>query len=265
MVAEGAARAAGARARIAFKLPRNVTDKGLNDLVTETDRANEVLIAGVLRTAFPQHRIAGEEGTRIADAPAEDAPTWWIDPIDGTYNFVHGVPRYSVSIGCISAAGEVLVGVVYDPSYDECFTAIQGGGAFCNGAPIQVSGAGRLRDSLAASGFPSNLRTENNNTPEWSAFVPRCQGMARMGSAALDLCYVAAGRFELYWEWGLASWDMCAGVLICREAGGTVTDFAGGPHDIHGGGELLASNSNVHAEAIEVLQSVRNPKKDTNS
>lgn len=258
-VAEGAARAAGALAREAFRRPRPAEDKGVNDLVTATDRANEALIVGILRTAFPTHRIAGEEGTRITGAIPADAPTWWIDPIDGTYNFVHGVPRFTVSIGCVSATGEILLGVVYDPNMDECFTAIQGDGAFCNGVAISVSKTAQLRSALAASGFPSNLRTENNNTREWSAFVPRCQGMARMGSAALDLCYVASGRFDLYWEFGLATWDICAGVLIAREAGGRVTDYAGDAHNINGGGELLATNGLLHTEAVELLQSVRTP------
>lgn len=183
--------------------------------------------------------------------------TWWVDPLDGTYNFVHGVPRFSVSIGCVDANGDVLLGVVYDPMFEECFCAVRGGGATCNGEPMRVSRAIALRESLAASGFPADLRASHNNTAEWSAFVPRCQGMARMGSAALDLCYVASGRFDLYWEFGLAAWDMCAGVLIVQEAGGQVTDYLDQPFDVRKRGGLLASNSLVHDEALSIFYAVR--------
>ncbi len=256
-VAEATARAAGALLRQGFKRPRKVEDKGVNDLVTETDRASEALAFDLLQHAFPNCNIAGEEGVRPATTAGPDAPTWWIDPLDGTYNFVHGVPRFSVSLGCIDSSGEVLVGVVYDPNFDECFRAVRGQGATCNGERISVSSAARLRDSLAGSGFPADLRATDNNTAEWSAFVPRCQGMCRMGSAAMDLCYVASGRFDLFWEYGLAPWDMSAGVLIVREACGKVTDYYGQPFDVHRRGGLLASNGKVHAEAVSVLESVR--------
>ena len=165
--------------------------------------------------------------------------------------------RFSVSLGCIDANGDVLVGVVYDPNFDECFRAVRGQGVTCNGERISVSSAPRLRDSLAASGFPGDLRATDNNTVEWAAFVSRCQGMCRMGSAALDLCYVASGRFDLYWEHGLAPWDMCAGVLIVREAGGKVTDYLGQTFYVHKRGGLLASNGKIHDEAVSVMESVR--------
>jgi myo-inositol-1(or 4)-monophosphatase len=256
-IAEGTARAAGALIRQAFRRPRKVEDKGVNDLVTETDRASEALAHDLLRHAFPACNIAGEEGVRPATSSPVNAPTWWIDPLDGTYNFVHGVPRFSVSLGCVDSNGDVLVGVVYDPMFEECFRAVHGQGATCNGERIGVSSATRLRDSLAASGFPADLRATDNNTAEWAAFVQLCQGMCRMGSAALDLCYVASGRFDLFWEYGLAPWDMSAGVLIVREAGGQVTDYDRQPFDLHKRGGLLASNGKVHAEAVSVLQSVR--------
>lgn len=253
-VAEGAARAAGALMRRAYRLPRRVIDKGINDLVTETDHASEVLITNVLSAAFPACNIAGEESAHVdRGAPL----TWWIDPLDGTYNFVHGVPRFSVSIGLIDQAGMVLVGVVYDPMFDECYTACRGKGAFCNGERIYVSKASALRHALAASGFPADLRPAHNNTAEWSAFVPRCQGMARMGSAALDLCYVATGRFDLYWEYGLAPWDMSAGVLMVQEAGGRISDYSGKPFNVHARSELLSSNDLLHDEAVSVFHAVR--------
>lgn len=255
-VAEGAARAAGAILRRKYDLPRNVRDKHLNDLVTDADTESEALCRAVLRAAFPDHNIAGEEEGEDLRYP--DAPTWWIDPLDGTYNFVHGVPRFSVSIACLAPDDQVLVGAVCDPMFGETFTAAAGHGAHCNGRPIRVSETSQLRSALVASGFPANLRTTDNNTAEWAAFVSRTQGVARMGSAALDLSYVACGRFDVFWEYGLAEWDMSAGVLIVREAGGTVTHYDGSPFDLHKHGGLLSSNSLLHAEAISVLQSVRN-------
>lgn len=254
-IAEGAARAAGAVLHRKYDLPRNVRDKNLNDLVTDADQESEALCRAVLRAAFPDHNIAGEEeGVEIKN-PA--MPTWWIDPLDGTYNFVHGVPRFSVSIACLAPNNQVLVGAVCDPMFGETFTAAAGRGAFCNGKPIQVSAVHQLRSALVASGFPANLRTTDNNTAEWTAFVSKTQGMARMGSAALDLSYVACGRFDVYWEYGLAAWDMSAGVLLVREAGGTVTDYEGNLFDLHKRGGLLSSNGLLHSEAVAVLQSVR--------
>lgn len=258
-IAEGAARAAGAMIRRAFDQPRNVSDKGVNDLVTATDVASERLLTHMMHTAFPNWRVAGEEGARLAPTHDEgDNPlTWWIDPLDGTTNFVHSIPRFGVSLGAVDPQGNVLVGVVYDPMRDDCFCAVRGDGATYNGAPIHVSSTAQLRGALAASGFPGDLRTTNNNTAEWAAFVSRCQGMARMGSAALDLSYVACGRFDVYWEYGLATWDMCAGVLIAQEAGGQVTDYAGQPFNVLKRGGLLATNGLLHAEALDVLNAVR--------
>jgi myo-inositol-1(or 4)-monophosphatase len=260
-MAEAAARSAGAMLRRDFWRPRVVEDKGTNDLVTNSDRESEALISRLLQRATPMYNVAGEERgkhTSLSDAPL----TWWIDPLDGTYNFVHSVPRFSVSIGGIDPEGNVLVGVVYDPMFDECFRAKRGSGATRNGSPIHVSEASALRHCLAASGFPADMRTTDNNTAEWAAFVTRCQGMCRMGSAALDLCYVASGRFDLYWEYGLAPWDMSAGVLVLQEAGGRVTDYAGQPFDVYKHGELLASNSYVHDEAVSVFASVREGKQN---
>lgn len=170
---------------------------------------------------------------------------------------MHGVPGFSVSIGCVDPDGNVLVGVVYDPMFDECFVATRGGGATRSGEPIHVSTATRLRDSLAASGFPTDLRTENNNTREWTAFVSRCQGMARMGSCALDLSYAACGRFDLYWEYGPTVIDRSAGVLLVLEAGGTVTGIDGSPYHVVETRGTLASNGLVHSEAAQLLRSIR--------
>ncbi len=248
-VAEGAARSAGALARSAFRRTHQVSYKGIDDPVTETDKASEALIVNVLRAAFPTHNVFGEENghTRTSD----QEPTWWIDPIDGTYAFVRGIPQFTISLGCVDANGKPLVGVVYDPMMDECYTAIQGGGAFCNGEPIKVTTAAALRES-----FASNNNIRNASVVEWTAMLPRCHNITRMGSAALSLCYVACGRLELYWQRGLSGWDIAAGLLIVQEAGGRVTDYAGQPLDLQKKGSLLASNGAVHTEAVGVLSAL---------
>jgi myo-inositol-1(or 4)-monophosphatase len=255
-IAEGAARAAGGLIQRDFQLPRDVRYKGLNDIVTRTDVASEELILKMIRAAFPTHRIASEE-SGVHDGAQTDSLTWWVDPLDGTYNFVHGVPRFSVSIACADAEGSVLAGVVYDPMFDELFMASRGRGATCNGQPIKVSSAPDLQHSLAASGFAADLRKTNNNRAEWSAFVERCQGMARMGSCALDLCYVASGRFEVYWEYGPTAIDRAAGALILLEASGRLSDVEGRPYHVVDSTSTLASNGLVHDEALAVLAQAR--------
>ena len=252
-VAEEAACRAGALIQKAFKLPRQIERKGIIDLVTDTDKASEALIANILHNAFPTCNIVGEEGARYRSTSTATPFVWWIDPLDGTYNFVRGIPRFCVSMGCTDPAGNALVGVVYDPMFDECFRAVRGGGATCNGAPIGVSLTSQLQEALAASGSPPEPQTANDHTTVWSVFMSRCRAMAWMGSAALDLCYIASGRFDVYWEYGLAPWDVCAGVLIVREAGGLVTDYQGQSFDISRGGQLLASNSRLHSEALGIL------------
>ena len=259
-VAIRAARTAGALLRENYWKPRTIRDKGTNDLVTESDVASEKIISEQLRQAFPGHRVAGEEGTRIGEGEL----TWWIDPLDGTYNFVHAVPRFSVSIALVAgnSIDGILLGVVYDPMFDELFYANKGGGAYrqSGGSPVEqihVSTLLRLRDALVASGFPANLQTSRNNTAEWSAFVPLTQGMARMGSAALDLCYVASGRFDIYWEQGLAPWDMCGGILIALEAGARVTEYYGDAFKLTPPSGLLATNAKLHDDGIRVLSLAR--------
>jgi myo-inositol-1(or 4)-monophosphatase len=176
-----------------------------------------------------------------------------IDPLDGTTNFAHGFPFYSVSIG-VEYDGRPLLGVVYDPSRDELFTALAGNGARLNDMPIAVSETEQLDRALLVTGFSSNIReTPNNNLNHFSRFTLRTQGMRRTGSAALDLCYVAAGRFDGFWEVKLNPWDMAAGVVILREAGGMVTDFSGNTHSIHQP-ELVASNGRIHEAMLAVLR-----------
>jgi myo-inositol-1(or 4)-monophosphatase len=200
---------------------------------------------------FPTHAIAAEEGLG-KDHDAEFR--WHVDPLDGTTNFAHGYPCFSVSIA-LAHRDEVLVGVVYNPIYEELFAAARGEGASLNGKKIQVSKVPTLSTSLLCTGFPVHKRQSSPNIHYYYDFTLRSHGVRRDGSAALDLCSVACGRFEGFWEFGLHSWDTAAGVLLVREAGGVVTRFDGQPYQL-GDRELLASNSRVHSEMIHIATDI---------
>lgn len=221
------------------------------NLVTDADRAAERHIIRVIHARYPDHRILAEEG-----GPSRNGPSpfqWVIDPLDGTTNYTHRFPVYCVSIG-LEYRGACVLGVVYDPTRHELFTAQVGRGAFLNGSPIAVSGTQALDGALLVTGFAYNLRdTSNNNLNHFNSFALKAQGLRRTGSAALDLSYVAAGRFDGFWEVNLNPWDMAAGVVLVREAGGTVTSFGGGPHSIYER-ELVASNGLVHESMLQVLR-----------
>lgn len=223
--------------------------KGAVDIVTELDKRSEALIIGEIKKAFPGHGILAEE------SPEETTGTrkrWIIDPIDGTTNYAHGFPFFCVSIA-YEEAGEVLFGVVYNPMLDELFTAEKGRGAHLNGEKIGVSKVDSLDRSLLATGFPYDLRSsKDNNFDHFSNFSRRAQAIRRAGSAALDLSYTAAGRFDGFWEMKLKPWDVAAASLILKEAGGTITGFSGGPFSIYSD-ECLASNGLIHEEMLEVL------------
>jgi len=250
--AVAAATAAGALLRSHLGRPLDVQHKGTVDLVTEADRAAEALIAARLRGAFPDHRLLGEEGAREDPAaPAGSPYRWLIDPLDGTTNFAHGLPHFAVSIGLEDGAGP-LAGVVYDPMRDELFTAARGGGAFRNGQPLAVSGTDDLVRALLVTGFSYDLRRREAQAAAWRDFLVRVQGIRQTGSAALNLCYVAAGRLDGYWEWGIAPWDVAAGALIVAEAGGAVSDFGGGPFHADNR-QLVASNGRLHRAILDVL------------
>ena len=232
---------------------RAVTLKGAIDLVTEADRRSEAAITEALSRAFPDHSILAEEGTLVkGSAPYR----WIIDPLDGTTNFAHGLPVFCVAIG-LEAEGGLVLGVAYDPTRDELFVAQRGRGASLNGKPLRVSPAASLNDSLLATGFSYDIREHpRNNLPEYGAFSLRCRGVRRMGSAILDLAYVAAGRLDGYWEMRLGPWDLAAGVIMVEEAGGRVTGLDGKPFDLSRG-EALASNGKIHDEMLSVLKEVR--------
>lgn len=229
--------------------------KGETDLVTDADeRAQEMIVARLAR-AFPDHGVLGEEEvTGRRDAEHQ----WVIDPIDGTTNFVHAYPMFSVSIA-LERRGEPLVGVVHAPVLAETFDAIAGDGARLGGRPIRVSAEDRLLRSLLGTGFACvRARTRENNLAILPVVVPRVQGVRRGGSAALDLAYVAMGRFEGFWELELSAWDTAAGVLLVREAGGRVTDFRGGGAFVERR-EIVATNGRIHDALLALIQTARPP------
>jgi myo-inositol-1(or 4)-monophosphatase len=250
-VAVEAAREAGSILLAEFDRPQKIGYKGEVDLVTEADKRSEAAIVARLRSHFPKHTIVAEEGTGQENASPF---RWYVDPLDGTTNFAHGYPCFCVSIG-LEEAGELVAGVVYDPVRGELFTAAKGEGAWLNNRRIQVSAVPRLSHGLLATGFPSQKRTENPNIHYYWRFTLASHGVRRDGSAALDLAAVACGRFDGFWEFGLKAWDTAAGVLLVREAGGMVTDFAGRPYT-PGAGELLASNRLIHAEMQQLAADI---------
>jgi len=215
--------------------------KGEADLVTVADRKTEALIRRRLSEQWPAHDILGEEGG-LQDTGSEYR--WYVDPLDGTTNFAHGFPVFCVSMG-LEFKGRRVAGVIYDPTRDELFAAEQGGGALLNGQRISVSKIPNLAECLVATGFPSHKRHKNPNIFFYHQITLRTHGVRRAGSAALDLCYVACGRFDGFWEFNLNPWDTAAGVTIVEEAGGRVTDFRGGAFSLTGC-ETVASNGLVH-------------------
>lgn len=230
----------------------HVRHKGVVDLATEADELSERHIMSRLREAFPDYQILAEESGRTAAANAASMSRWIIDPLDGTVNYAHGYPIFAVSIA-LEVNGIVELGVVYVPPLDELFIAERGAGATLNGEPIRVSATESLIQSMVTTGFPYDLEERGQNLVHWSNFIHATQAVRRDGSAAMDLCYVAAGRFDGFWERWLNPWDVAAGALMVSEAGGTVTDFQGGPFSISRR-ECLATNGLIHEQMIEVLQ-----------
>ncbi len=253
-VAIDAARAAGWLVHAARSQARQIAYKGApTNLVTEMDARAEALVLDHLRRAFPADAVLAEEsGARGGSSGRR----WIVDPLDGTTNYAHGVPVYAVSIG-LERDGRVVLGVVFDPNHDELFVAERGSGASMNGETLTVSRAATLDESLLASGFPYAIReTRETNLPEYAAFSLRARGVRRLGSAALDLAYVAAGRLDGYWELRLGSWDAAAGALLVEEAGGRISNLEGGPLDLDAP-SIVASNGRIHDAMLGVLAQTR--------
>ena len=223
------------------------TKRNTSDVVTEMDLKSEKFILGAIRREFPDHEVVAEESGRAGRNPCR----WYVDPLDGTVNYAHGLPIFCVSIG-FEIDGVMECGVVYAPAIGELFTARRGRGAFRNGRPIRCSTQRDLRKSLLCTGFPYAHAGKKRNLSWWSAFLPRAQALRRLGSAALDLCFTACGVFDGFWEFRLGPWDIAAATLIAREAGATVTDFRGRPVDLFEG-EVLVANSAMHKAMRRVI------------
>lgn len=240
--------------------------KGKNDLVTTADKKSEELIIKAIKKEYPDHAILAEESFDDENGldSIKDAPyIWIIDPIDGTTNFAHNIPLYAISIAIFKReesessknfdylSGEIIAGVIYAPRTNELFHAEKGKGAFLNNKKIHVSKTKKLQDSLMVTGFP---RTEKeSNLPYFEAMLYETQAIRRLGAASLDMAYIAAGRFDGFWEFGLSAWDIAAGALLIEEAGGAVTDTNGELLDLFGG-DLFVSNGEIHEESLEIFK-----------
>jgi myo-inositol-1(or 4)-monophosphatase len=253
-VAVDAARAAGRLLRDELSGARRIAYKGTpTNLVTEMDQRAEAEILGRLRATFPDDAILSEES---GAASGRSGRRWIVDPLDGTTNYAHGLPLFGVSIG-LEIERRMELGVVYDPGRDELFVAERGRGATLNEAPVHVSTTPSLGESLLTTGFPYNIQhTADTNLPEYAAFSVRARAVRRLGSAILDLAYVACGRFDAFWELQLGAWDVAAGSVLVEEAGGVVTGIDGGPLDVDAP-TLVASNGRVHQAVLDVLREVR--------
>lgn len=244
------ARQAGKILRAGFGRRQKTDHKGVIDLVTEWDHRSESFLLSEILSRFPTNRILTEESGIVE---GNECCMWYIDPLDGTVNYAHGVPIYCVSLG-YAENGIVKLGAVYDPQQDECFTAERGRGAWLNGEPVRVSSAKELDQSLLVTGFPYDIRTNpDNNLDHYARFTVRSLAVRRLGSAALDLCYVAAGRFDGYWELRPYPWDMAAGGLIAEEAGAMVTDLSGNPDYLSPPHSILAAGPAIHPQMLSVL------------
>jgi myo-inositol-1(or 4)-monophosphatase len=246
------ARRAGTILEAGFGQLHVIDRKGLTDLVTEVDRHSETLLVELILSHFPSHTILTEESGLLEAENSQKV--WYVDPLDGTTNYAHNLPIFSISIG-YAEHGVMQLGVVYDPMRDECFSAQLGCGARLNSAPIRVSNTRTLIESLLVTGFPyDTLTSEYNNLDFFTRFSMLTQGVRRLGSAALDLAYVAAGRLDGYWEIKLKPWDVAAGSLLAQEAGGIVTDKHGGDRYMAAPNSVLAANPILHPLMLDILK-----------
>ncbi len=245
------ARRAGSLLRYYFERHVNFELKGEFDLVTEADRASEKLIVESLSTRFPGHGILAEEG---GGHESSSEYRWYVDPLDGTTNFAHGYPVYNVTLG-LEKGGELIAGVVFDPNRDELFSCEKGGGAFLNGTRIHVSRAAKLVESLFSTGFPTRRRHLDVNVHFYHQLAMASHGVRRGGAAAIDLAYVACGRLDGFWEFGLNPWDMAAGKLLVEEAGGICRDMKDGVHRLTSP-HILVDNGLIHDEVVTLFSEI---------
>ncbi len=237
-----------------FGTQLKIDKKGAIDLVTEVDVAVERMFRALVAERFPDHVVLAEE-LGGGDLPP-GRPCWIFDPLDGTTNYAHGFPVFAASLA-LEIDGIVEVGAIYDPTRRELFTATRGGGAYLNGVPMRVSAIASLVDALLVTGFPYSIHEDRGNLVDlFAAFLSKAQAVRRLGSAALDLCYVAAGRMDAFWEQHLKPWDMAAGALMLAEAGGRISRLDGGPFDVRGG-QLVASNGLLHDQLLDVVRGWR--------
>ena len=250
---------AGEILRAGFGKTHDIRRKSRIDIVTEVDERSEKYLLQQIRSRFAGDAIVAEESGEIR---GDSGNTWYIDPLDGTTNYAHNMPIFAVSLA-YAVNGVLQLGVVYDPLRDECFFAERGGGAFLNGEAIKVSPETELVNSLLVTGFPYDIR-ENpaNNLDNFGSFAMQAQAIRRLGSAVLDLCYIAAGRMDGYWEIGLKAWDIAAGTLLVQEAGGKVSDLNGAAQFMRPPYSLICANPLLHEKMLQVIRQVEEQRKE---
>ena len=253
---EAIAREAGTAVMRFYDQPHEETIKSnIYDVVTEGDKASEAVIVRALRELFPQYPIISEEGGGAGDSDSASAEyAWYVDPVDGTTNFANNIPFFSISIALAARDLTPVVGVVYNPVYQEMFSAARGCGAAFNGRAIHVTRTADLQRAVLASGFTTQRHVlKDNNLPQWEAMLMQTRDLRRFGSAALDLAFVAAGRLDGFWEKYIHAWDCLAGLLLVQEAGGRTTDYSGGTADLYMGAAIVATNGLIHDRVLDVL------------
>lgn len=249
-VALRAAKEAGAILRQGLERARTIQYKGVKNIVTDVDRRSEEAIAALVHRELPDHSLVSEEGTRLE---GDSGYRWFVDPLDGTTNYAHGYPLFCTSIA-LEQKGEIVMGVVYEPNHDELFTAEKEKGSFLNGKRIRVSSGEKIGHSLLATGFAYDIKKNSRDTLDhFKNMLLSAQAVRRDGVAAVDLCYTACGRYDGFWEVNLFPWDVGAGYLIVREAGGCVTDFSGKPFSVYAK-EILATNGRIHEQMTTILK-----------
>ncbi|MBF0104439.1 MAG: inositol monophosphatase [Deltaproteobacteria bacterium] len=249
-VAVSTAKEVGAYQRSQFGHDLKIEFKGTIDIVTEVDKKSEELILKTIRQHYPEHDVLAEEGS---GERKDSEYKWIIDPLDGTTNFAHGYPQFAVSIG-LEIGGEIIAGVVYDPMRDELFRAFKGEGAYLNDRPIRVSHTEKLEHAMIATGFAYNIRKHiDEHLRYFKDVIMKAQAVRRAGSASLDICHVASGRFDGFWELNLFPWDTAAGVIIAKEAGAKITRFDGAPYTVYEK-DILITNAVIHGEMVKTLK-----------